>query len=106
MNNIRIPPRPDRKGKPRSLAKLILLGGVVTIVTPGTAMFVWAWSTAWSYDPGMVSHDRSAPMSSDAAFNAAIMSYLITLFLGLPLFGLWSVACLARHLVHSRGQDK
>ena len=101
-----MPARPERKGKPRSLSKQVLLGGVVTIVIPGAIVFLWAWLTGQTYDPGMVSHDRPAPISADAAYNAAIMAYLVVLFLGLPLFGLWSVVCVAKHLVRKNGQQR
>lgn len=99
-----MPSELDGEGKPHSLAQ-ILLAGVVTIVIPAAAAFLWAWSTGQGYVPAGATR-RPAPMSSEAAFEGAIMAYLAALFLGLPLFGLWCVVCVVKRLVSHPGRIK
>ena len=79
--------------RPFSLMKWVLLGAAVVILIPSGAVFFWAWTSGEVFDPGMVAHNRPPPMSGPAALNALLFAYLFALFLGLPLFALWSIVC-------------
>jgi hypothetical protein len=77
----------------------ILLGGAVVILLPSVAIFFWAWTMGEVLNIASLPMDRPAPMSLSAAREAALYAYLFALFVGLPLFALWSIVCVTLALV-------
>ena len=74
--------------------KWILLGGVVVLLIPGGAIFVWAWIRGEVFNIASLPMEHPAPMSLDAAYAALSFPFIFALFLGLPLLALWSTICI------------
>ena len=63
-----------------------LIVGIVGVVVAGVLIFVASWATGGMFNPGMVAHRRPAPMTLEAAAEALLVTYVVLIFIGLPIF--------------------
>ena len=80
--------------QPFRLLNRLGLGACVALLIPALAIFAWAWTTGARFNVASLGGDSPLPLSREAAFEAMMYTYLFVLFVGLPLFILWSVVCL------------